>query len=113
MTIDAKACIGCGHCVAICPVNAVGFADPTAILPPQDIDDNAFATMVRMRRSIRQFKPEEISATHLRQILDVLRFAPTAGNFQKVSVTVLATRDKVQEAVRRALQIYKGSYSLV
>ncbi len=103
MTIDAEACIGCGHCVAICPVNAVGFTDPAATLPPQDADDNAFATLVRMRRSIRRFRPEEISATHLRQMLDVVRFAPTAGNFQKVSVTVIATRGKVQEAVRRAV----------
>ncbi len=94
-------CIDCGHCIAICPMNAVtldGY-DANEILEYDQIDmDIAPATYLnhlKGRRTIRNFKPTPVNDEALQMILDAGRFSPTGGNLQNVSYYV--SRDNLPE----------------
>lgn len=90
-------CFNCGHCIAICPTEAVSMdtwdmhdvipLDPATCTVPPDVMLNT----IRCRRSIRQFTDERIPRETLEQILEAGRFSPTASNAQSVSYIVFQT----------------------
>lgn len=82
-------CLLCGHCVAICPVNAF-------TIPQLDMDDvaeihqpadSAFAgelmNMIKSRRSIRSYKEKAIEPEKLASLIDAGRYTATASNLQE------------------------------
>ena len=76
-------CIGCQHCVAVCPsgalsVNGVGAADcpPLGKLPAPEEMKN----LIRQRRSIRRFLPGEVDKAVLDELKDLLHWTPTGCN---------------------------------
>ena len=78
-------CIGCGHCIAICPVGAV--RDPA--LPGDDIipvcpsgDPSALLARMRSRRSCRHYKNTPVTESELGMLLSAARACPTAKNLQ-------------------------------
>lgn len=101
-------CISCGHCVAICPENAIFLNDT----PPGDLIETApstsaidpllFLHWMKSRRSIRQFTKEALSEEDLQQILEVGRYSPKGGNLQNVSFVVI--RDHLQEVKKMAVE---------
>jgi nitroreductase/NAD-dependent dihydropyrimidine dehydrogenase PreA subunit len=98
---NMRACLACGHCVAVCPVEALdnlhaplagqvsleGYTSPTP---------EAAATFLRSRRSIRQYREEQVPREVLLQILDTARFASTGGNSQGLSYLVMSDREKLR-----------------
>jgi len=82
-------CIICGHCEAACPTAAISIEDPRLAptrypvdLPP--VPQEQFAQHLRMRRSIRNFRQEPVSKPLLEELLELMRYSPTAGNRQKL-----------------------------
>ncbi len=61
-----------------------------------------FMDLIRFRRSVRAFKPEEISQDHLKQILESARLAPSAGNLQAYEIYVVRQEKKRKELSRAA-----------
>lgn len=91
--IRLNGCILCGHCTAVCPKKAIsisgyrfGQIDQKArvFLNPDDV-----LNAIRFRRTIRQFKQDEIPKEVLDQILEAGRLTHTAKNMQDVSYVVL------------------------
>lgn len=86
-------CIGCGHCVAVCPTGALD----NALTPRKDFlpvpGDRPGADQVEglllARRSVRGFKKEPVPREQLERLLEVARRAPTASNSQQVSWTMV------------------------
>ncbi len=83
-----KECIECGHCAAICPVNAVSiegydmddveeFEEETFKLDPENL-----LKAIKFRRSIRFFKEEKVSEKDLHMLIQAGRYAATAKNNQ-------------------------------
>ncbi|MBW2603635.1 MAG: nitroreductase family protein [Deltaproteobacteria bacterium] len=96
-----KLCIRCGHCVAVCPHEAMSHA----IMKPEEClsvtDDWLFgpeqvAHFLRYRRSIRNYKNKQVEQEILTKLIDVARFAPSAHNVQPVKWLVVYERDEVQ-----------------
>lgn len=96
----------CGHCVAICPRNAVELAgsDPNEIVPLKEldlaIDPDVFLNHLRSRRSTRSFKKTPVDREVMERLLDAGRFSPTGGNRQDVAYhvfldTVPDLRDRI------------------
>ena len=90
-------CFACGHCVAICPLDAVRFegeeydmADVEPLGAGFGIDARTMLHAVKTRRSIRHFKKEAPSREQLQMILEAGRFSPTASNAENVSYMVFA-----------------------
>ena len=105
-------CAACGHCVAICPTAAIslegGDSALTTISAP-----NSYENLVLMRRSVRHYQAAELSREHIKRMLELARFAPTGTNTEAVTVTVLATRNRVAAAAAIALRHYQGMARLL
>ena len=95
-------CIGCCHCVAVCLGRAitVGNAGPDDCL---EQDKNAtirfehLAHLLRSRRSIRCYSGKPLDDRVVEQLLDVVRWAPTAKNGLPVKWLVINSIGKVKE----------------
>ena len=99
-----RGCMSCGHCVAICPRGALDnkYTPRAEMAPVPDAlpDRQQVYDLLRARRSVRQFKDAVPTEEELRQLLEVCRYAPTAGNSQGVYYTVIRGREKVQQVAR-------------
>lgn len=89
-----QSCIGCGHCVAVCPHAALdNVKAPLASQIPLDnaptLDADTAARFLRVRRSIRCYQQKPVPREKLLQLLNIARFAPTAGNSQGVAYHVV------------------------
>jgi ferredoxin len=97
-------CFACGHCMAICPQEAIVVAG--RCLSPADLtelpqavhcaDYQALAGLMRRRRSIREFRDREVPGELLDQVLEAVRTAPMGLPPSDVHVLVLDSPDKVQ-----------------
>jgi len=100
---EGAACIGCGHCVVICPHGALDNARaPMADCLPAPrgrADFPAVAGLMKFRRSVRTFKDQAVPRETLAGLLDIARFAPTAVNTQQVSYIVTLDPGKTRGLV--------------
>lgn len=73
---------------------------------------DTFAAMA-LRRSIRKFRPEEISPACLKEIVEVARLYPSGGNLQPVRFAII-TRAELRDAVFADLKwaMYLPGYTI-
>lgn len=116
----AKTCIKCGHCASVCPGNAIKVSelDPADYLPmPADIPTlQTFSNLIRARRSIRAFKPQQIPVEKIKEMLEIIKFCPTAKNSQSLSWILIDGSEKVRNfsaAVIDAFRINERMKSVV
>jgi len=99
---DEANCIRCQHCLAVCPEAAVSIfgRDPSASVPLKADSFPSLGNMldlVRGRRSVRQYRDENVNPDLLRQLLETLGNVPTGVN--RMALTFSVIDDK--EAMRR------------
>lgn len=106
-----EACYRCQHCLAICPTGAVsilglkpGNSRPLAGAYP---DPDKLETLIKGRRSVRRYKPENLEPELLQRLLDVAWHAPTGVNSRDVLFTVIDDREKLA-AVREEVMAGLG-----
>ncbi len=118
---DYIGCISCGHCVAICPTNAIEYsdADPPYEAPdvakPTTISYSTVYSLLRARRSIRKYKNatlEPLDRGEIEAVLEAMRYAPSASNQQAWEYVVITDpveiagiSDAVVRKMRFALKI--------
>ncbi|MDD4802127.1 MAG: nitroreductase family protein [Syntrophomonas sp.] len=93
-------CISCGHCVAVCPTNAltVSTVNSTEFLPfnpdllpkPDQIEH-----FLKSRRSIRSFKDKKVDRLTLEKLIDISSYAPSGHNVQPVHWMVIQDKNQV------------------
>ena len=89
-----KFCMECGHCLAICPENAItleGFPSSDIIDVNDDdrADPDKLLRWMKTRRTIRSFTDEPVSSQDLQKILEMGTYSPKGGNIQNVSYVVI------------------------
>ena len=87
-------CMGCGHCVAICPNDAlrntrIPEAGSPVIQPSLVIDAAHAEQFLRSRRSVRRYQAKPVEKEKIQRLIEVARYAPTAGNSQTVEWIVI------------------------
>lgn len=93
--INDKNCFKCGHCIAVCPVNAISMDDYNMYEVVEydsktfDIAPENLLNFIKFRRSIRQFKEIDVENEKIEKIIEAGRFTQTATNMQDVSYTVV------------------------
>lgn len=95
-------CIGCGHCVAVCPTGSISHRDiPVGQCSP--VGENVEWTaancehILRSRRSIRVFEDRPVSRTDILRLIEIARYSPSAHNCQCAEWLVLDNRDELRK----------------
>jgi len=94
-------CIGCGHCVTVCPHGAFEHRElhPDNCLPVEKgpyVGPEQLEHFLRARRSIRTYKEKSVEREKLAKLIDIARFAPTGSNKQTPEWRVVESPGKVQ-----------------
>ncbi|MCL2790206.1 MAG: nitroreductase family protein [Desulfobulbus sp.] len=110
----AHHCIGCQHCLAVCPTGALSILGrrPEDSLPlPQSLPSSAQMTaLIKGRRSIRRFLPEPLPAEVIDTMIATVANGPTGKNNRQCLFTVIehpasmeVFRRETIEGLRRAV----------
>ena len=96
-----QVCFLCGHCVAICPHDALHHENiPMEASPPilkeLSITREQAVQFVRSRRSIRRYKKKPVEKETIQLLIDNARYAPTGGNSQLLKWTVHTDETKIR-----------------
>jgi nitroreductase len=107
LTINHEAyCHVCGHCIAICPQNALSRRDaaPEAFAPIEypEISPSDMEAFLLTKRSCREFQDRPVEKSVIQKLINVARMAPTSINCQERAFIVVTNADKIAE-LRAAL----------
>lgn len=108
-------CMHCGHCAAVCPQAAVQLdgVNPDTLAPAAPLpDEDSLAALIRGRRSVREFKEQDVPEDLLLKALDVARYAPTGKNLENVSWLVLEGRDVLRRVADAVINAFRGDKRL-
>jgi len=103
-------CLKCGHCLAICPANAVrmeGVGDD--ILEKGEtsgmLDADSLHAHLKLRRSVRRYKGIPVEREKLGKIIEAGRLTPSGSNSQNVRYIVI--QNGIDELEDEALALYR------
>ena len=105
-------CIGCGHCMAICPQGALVREDGSL---PAGLEVHAMPSsgdllhFLQSRRSTRRFKKEVPSRELLENLVEAARCAPTGTNKQDVRIVMVTDPERI-EILRGRIMARYGEY---
>jgi len=108
-------CIGCDHCGAVCPTEAIlrngsSKRDPRLEAGPVPSPE-ALQRLFLERRSLHVYKKEPVSEAMLRQILDAGNCAPTGSNSQNVHYLLLTTPEQINQLREMMIKFYEKIFS--
>jgi len=111
-------CIGCGHCGAVCPTEAIlPGGDPLDKHPKEGevpaTSPEILELLFRERRSVRRYTGTPVPEEILNKILDAGRYAPTGTNSQNVHYAILKTPDKIATLQKMTVRFYEKIFSRV
>ncbi|MBQ7608504.1 MAG: nitroreductase family protein [Desulfovibrionaceae bacterium] len=97
-----KNCVGCQHCMAICPTGALSFGgkNPEDSLPVGMGKSDDLLRLIQSRRSIRFYKKEDVGQEMLGKLSAMLPYIPTGGNADNLYFTLIGSRKKM-DAIRK------------
>lgn len=100
--VEGKNCMECMHCAAICPVNAITFSGKAAITGEKIKDLSQGFTEelkqhVMTRRSIRHFQKKPVDKELLTDILNTVRWAPSAKNQHPTKWIIINSKEIVDK----------------
>lgn len=102
-------CFKCGHCIAVCPKNAV-YSDEYNMDEIKEYNEESFdissdnlLNFMKFRRTVRQFHPAKgVEHEKIEKIIEAGRYTPTASNAQDVSYIVV--QDNIEKLKRLSLE---------
>ncbi|TFG11371.1 MAG: hypothetical protein EU535_07300 [Promethearchaeota archaeon] len=109
-------CVQCGHCIAICPEDAILYegmkdeplsfedVDPTSL-----ISYDTFLKFIRGKRSIRQYKKKKIPNEIIDKIMYVMRYAPTGGNIRGLRCNIISDDEQIKALSEAVLDTLIGN----
>lgn len=108
-------CTECGHCVAVCPVQAVTLPGLSAAPDVTDrLAPEALESLMATRRSVRRFADRPVDRALIERLLQAASLAPSGCNARPVQVTaiddpaVLSDMDRqVQSMTRRLIPVLR------
>lgn len=117
MTAEER-CISCQHCMAVCPTGALSFNNKKPE-ESEGVNYNDILSLIKSRRSVRQYKDEEISEETFAELKAMLPFIPTGCNSHSLHFSIVEKksamdiiRNRVNELLIKTLS-YKALAPIV
>ena len=97
-----EVCLKCGHCVAVCPHGAlqhtgIPIERCPSILKELAINHEQAVQFLRSRRSVRIYGDKPVEKEKIRELIEIARYAPSAGNRQVVNWQVITDQGKIRQ----------------
>ena len=97
-------CNSCGHCIAVCPENAIlyeGLKDEPYVFDGIETLENvaSFETvynLLRANRSVRYYKKDKVPDDVLKKVIDIMQYAPTGGNTRSERYAIISDEHKIK-----------------
>ncbi len=110
-------CILCGHCISVCPENAIIHEDmEDEILEfelSQDsstyISFESIHKLFRVKRSVRQYSSEKVSEESIKRIINSMRYAPTGGNMRNLKCLVISSKERINHLTDSIINVLESS----
>lgn len=101
-------CLDCGHCVAICPHDALSLTtmksnECESITHEWNPGINVIENYFKSRRSIRQFKEHPVEKEKLVKLLEIASYAPTGHNSRTVEYIVYTHKEEIKKIVQHVI----------
>jgi nitroreductase/NAD-dependent dihydropyrimidine dehydrogenase PreA subunit len=94
--VRESSCLRCQHCLAVCPTAAVSILglDPqeSTLLAGNYPHPDQLVTLMKGRRSVRAYRPENLEPALVQRLLATAWHAPTGHNARNVRFTVVDDR---------------------
>ncbi|NNG01714.1 MAG: 4Fe-4S binding protein [Desulfobacteraceae bacterium] len=108
-----KYCIGCQHCIAVCPTGAISDAgysqeDLERVDRKQAVPATVAAHHLKTRRSIRTFKDKPVPEEAIREFMEITRWSPTASNSQQLKWLVVKEKENISQLAALVIDWIKG-----
>ncbi|MBU1229297.1 MAG: nitroreductase family protein [Proteobacteria bacterium] len=107
-------CIRCGQCVSICAKGALvnHFLEGQEFLEKAALNRGAdpLTYAMKTRRSVRAFQARPVDKAVFKELFDVVRFAPSGNNAQKLWWIVTLEREGTRHLAELALQWMRRTY---
>jgi len=103
-TENSSPCNICGHCIAICPEDAIlteNLEDVETFagiyLPETIVESEKLLQLLRAKRSIRRYKTKKVPKELIEKVFDAMRYAPSASNARAWRYVILSDPEKIQQ----------------
>lgn len=101
-------CIRCGNCESFCPVNAISLDNNyTHPINEIEIDTLELSAYFVKRRSIRNYKSQLVNKNIIEDILNIVKYAPSARNIQPVNWLVIYDPENVKKIVKLTIDFMR------
>lgn len=96
-------CRACGHCVAVCPIQAIDNietprANQIELADYSRLSPDAAELFLRSRRSVRSYKNDSVSKEKMLKLVDIAHFAPSGSNRQSISYIIVDDKETLKKA---------------
>ena len=107
-------CIKCQHCFAVCPTGALsvfGKNSEESLLVPKEYNHEELLALIKSRRSVRQFKQENLPKDLLKKLQEMLPWIPTGVNNHGLLFTFIDDIDAMERFRNKTYAELKKFYS--
>lgn len=114
-----SSCIQCGHCLSICPTDAIIYQSVGKMIKIQknSLDFNALFPQLKLllqtKRSTRRYLPKPVSESEFNEILDVMKYAPSASNARAWKFLILTDPKKIKTLSQKIVKTIHLTRKLV
>jgi nitroreductase/NAD-dependent dihydropyrimidine dehydrogenase PreA subunit len=115
---NLKTCNICGHCIAICPEDAIITKDlndietfPGIDSPKDIVNYESLYKLIRAHRSIRHYKSMKVPKELIEKVFKVMRYAPSASNARAWRYIILSDSEKIEalsDEIVKTQYLYMG-----
>ncbi|MHA2324670.1 MAG: nitroreductase family protein, partial [Promethearchaeota archaeon] len=99
---NLNSCNICGHCIAICPEDAIVTENLNDVVtfpgidsPETIVDSEQLFRLLRAKRSVRHYKKKKVTKELLEKVFEAMRYAPSASNARKWRYVILSDPEKI------------------